>query len=586
MDRGTLLKGFPLSFLLLSPRDCQVNSETGEKEKERGERDGMLDLNMEKPNLALASTKLELLPEPKKLTINLKVMKVICTLPVAGFERFGKVTETRNGTYVFIDRGAKILAVAHRDTVCDPASHFSYDPKLDRVHNPGLDDRLGCTILLDWLDQLLPENSYDILLTEGEETGRSTAKHFEPPEGKEYNWMFEFDRGGVDAVHYQYTDTEWMAELKTMGCKIEKGAISDISYLEHLGICGVNVGCAYYQYHSPKAFCNLYETEDMMDKFVKFFIANQDKRFEHDAKKFGKWGEVGQYNNSVRGYYNQGNYQPQAYSGYHRDYDSNWGEDWEQWYDSKTRSTHSGSKKVKGKIWTGDNFIDQTDPLAIQPLGHLSICQCVVCREVRKKQDERFLTLEGRADLKFRLIGLAQDKAFVRRDHYFNYCFCSSCIRTREIISRIERGEWREVLFELETGMKTSSPLLKPLNKRARKKLKRSQQEKERRSQESQSQNQLILTTSSSSSSNLNSEKKEGSDQRVVKTPQSFVKFCATKNGTRPILPQRRLAVKPKDGCDWCWESSPVKYGVRTAAGFDLLCRDCKEFLDQGGLEG
>lgn len=223
---------------------------------------------------------------------DINVMAWICQASVNDFDQFGVRTETPDGSYVFIDRGAKLLAVAHRDTVCG-ALHFRYAKDSQTVYCPTLDDRLGCTILMSVVHKFVPFDSFDILLTEGEEKGRSTAKHFVPP--REYNWMFEFDRGGTDIVHYQYTDPEWLTALEDFGVDIEVGTFSDISYLEHLGICGVNIGCAYYNYHSPRAYCRIKETEEMIQRFALFYANHKDTKFVHDSVKYDRQGEIRPY---------------------------------------------------------------------------------------------------------------------------------------------------------------------------------------------------------------------------------------------------------------------------------------------------
>lgn len=219
---------------------------------------------------------------------DLKIMKSICTQPFSEFEQFGQVLDTPDGKAIYIDRGAEILAVAHLDTVCPP-THFNYQKNPRKVFTPTLDDRLGATIILDVLPQY--RLNYDILLTEGEEQGRSTARYFLPPDGKNYNWMFSFDRGGVDAVYYQYITPEWMTALKDLNVKLDRGLFSDICFLDHLGICGVNVGCAYYAYHSPKAYCLLDETELMVEKFVRFFEQHQHEKFEYNEFEYGYYDE-------------------------------------------------------------------------------------------------------------------------------------------------------------------------------------------------------------------------------------------------------------------------------------------------------
>lgn len=180
-------------------------------------------------------------------------------------------------THIFIDNGANILAVAHRDTVL--GSKKFARTKDGRVICAELDDRLGCYIILDLLPRL--GLTYDILLTEGEESGQSTAKDFEPPEGKKYNWIFEFDRRGHDVVFYGYHAKEWEKAFRDKGFNIGHGSFSDIAELESLGCKAVNIGCGYHSEHSMNCHMIPSQTIDQVKKFVAFYEQNKDTHFPH-----------------------------------------------------------------------------------------------------------------------------------------------------------------------------------------------------------------------------------------------------------------------------------------------------------------
>jgi hypothetical protein len=76
-----------------------------------------------------------------------------------------------------------------------------------RVFNVKLDDRLGVYTCLIICGRGL---KFDVLLTEDEEIGQSTASFSET--NKDYNWMFQFDRQGVQTVMYQY-ETPGVVEM-------------------------------------------------------------------------------------------------------------------------------------------------------------------------------------------------------------------------------------------------------------------------------------------------------------------------------------------------------------------------------------
>lgn len=194
-----------------------------------------------------------------------------------------KVAELSNGRfYIYIDRGASILGVAHLDTVQEM---YNYKRAIntrgeDSIFSAKLDDRLGVyTLLYHLYDDL----EYDILLTTDEEMGRSTASEFVLPDGKSYNWIFEFDRSGYDVVTYDYRGTDWRKALRDVGFKLGTGSYSDICDLESLGVQGVNIGVGYYQYHSANAYFVIDEYLDNIKKFVDFYDEYRDEYFEAPA---------------------------------------------------------------------------------------------------------------------------------------------------------------------------------------------------------------------------------------------------------------------------------------------------------------
>jgi hypothetical protein len=207
---------------------------------------------------------------------NLKQLKRRCNAKISDFWQLGQAYTCPDGMFTYIDNGAPVLAVAHLDTVNDD-QHFYHNQfgKEHVVYSTALDDRLGAYIILDLLPQLVGKGAYDILLTEGEEVGRSTAYYFEG--SHEYNWMFQFDRRGEDVVMYQYDSKENRALLKDYGFKPDIGSFTDISSMDHLKVSGFNFGTGYYDNHSIRSYAELDVTERMVRKFVRFFKENKDK---------------------------------------------------------------------------------------------------------------------------------------------------------------------------------------------------------------------------------------------------------------------------------------------------------------------
>lgn len=198
----------------------------------------------------------------------LQSLKQTCDAPIEAFRALGDYQSTPDGQLVWIDNGADTLGVAHLDYVLRaPASIRGH-----KVYCPQLDDRLGAWVLLF----LLPELGVncDILLTDNEEIGRSTARYFQSP--VDYNWMFEFDRRGTDTVLYDYDSRENRELLEGAGFDVGFGSFSDICYLDHLGITGFNIGTGYYREHSRECWGNLIETLSQAHKFAEFWEENQD----------------------------------------------------------------------------------------------------------------------------------------------------------------------------------------------------------------------------------------------------------------------------------------------------------------------
>ena len=188
----------------------------------------------------------------------------------------GVVVGVEGNQHSFIDNGGSVLAVAHCDFVGGNGTNYTaVKLKSDvMVYCPTLDDRLGVYTVLD----LLPAMGIkvDVLLTENEEIGASTAKQF--THGKKYNWIVEFDRCGTDCVSYEYhfDDAE---DYFAQGM----GSFSDICLLEHLGCKGFNVGVGYYNEHTQ--YCNM-SVKDYVSQISKFMLLWEDMKdthYEHQA---------------------------------------------------------------------------------------------------------------------------------------------------------------------------------------------------------------------------------------------------------------------------------------------------------------
>lgn len=221
----------------------------------------------------------------------------ICSANIEDFAAIQGLDTIANpdGALYYGNKNASILGVAHLDHVL-----FS-KPKIKKSKKgnwtcrcPQLDDRLGAWVLLYVLPQM--GITTDILLTDEEESGNSTAKWFEPPKEKEYNWIFEFDRRGTDVVLYQYETQYSKSLMSDNGFSAGWGTFSDIASLEHLNVLGFNFGTGYYGEHTQGCYANLSHTLYMCRKFVKFFNKWSHEKLKFDAKdSINPWGNMWGY---------------------------------------------------------------------------------------------------------------------------------------------------------------------------------------------------------------------------------------------------------------------------------------------------
>jgi hypothetical protein len=288
-----------------------------------------------------------------------------CRATIQDFEREGETFAAGRGmTYVYKDRGSDILAVAHRDTVQHVRS-FAHDGMT--VFAPQLDDRLGCHVILD----LLIDLDYDILLTEGEESGQSTAQHFQTE--KKYKWMFEFDRTGNDCVMYQF-DTPYLRTcLNRVGIEPGNGSFSDIAYLGHLGCSGINMGVGYYNYHSTDAYVRLDHMMEQVGLFRRFYneYKNTYFHFLHQCKTCGTTKNVGK-----TGYCDQHGFSRVGTHGSREMWDEDYGywnastnsTSWKHQNESYWRSRWDEETKQLKTPWTDFNWIPKLDADATQQL--------------------------------------------------------------------------------------------------------------------------------------------------------------------------------------------------------------------------
>jgi hypothetical protein len=211
--------------------------------------------------------------------------------------------------YCYKNAGHKVLAVAHADSVQE--ARF-FNRKGNVLFSPSLDDRLGVAVAVDILPMMGIE--CDVLITDEEESANSSGKNFALNELKHnYNWIVEFDRAGSDCVTYSYDSKEWHDALESAGFRLGFGSYSDICEMESMGVCAMNVGVGYENYHSMSAFANMIALDNNLEIFKYFYAIFKDKKFAHTERVYAsRYGDYGFY--SRYGEYDEwGKYQAAKY---------------------------------------------------------------------------------------------------------------------------------------------------------------------------------------------------------------------------------------------------------------------------------
>lgn len=297
--------------------------------------------------------------DDNKLLIYPHKLQKRCEASIEDYHAEGQVIDTPDGVLIYQDNGADVLAIVHLDTVLDSGlfEKVTIDGKTI-LFNACLDDRLGAYMVLDMLPKM--GITVDVLLTEGEEIGRSTAAHFELPGDKVYNWQFSFDRAGTDVVMYDYEEPEYRTMLEDLDIKVGFGSFSDLCFTQHLNVKGFNFGTGYYDAHRAMSYMIFGDTFKMLRQFEKFYNKYHDSYMPHEEVAYSSYGQW---------------YDPK-YS-----YDSNT-DKWSHYYD-EAHSRYYEIELMKGEQTqaNGSRF-QKYCPACLQALTDCyGICECLQCNQ-------------------------------------------------------------------------------------------------------------------------------------------------------------------------------------------------------------
>ncbi len=196
----------------------------------------------------------------------------------------------RSKRYWHINNNAKVLLVAHMDTVQTPGLTSA-------TTGTGFDDRLG-VFLAHKLTQKYP-NLFDMLITDYEESGASTAEYFKPVH--DYNYIIGLDRAGDDYVDYGEACDDFHKDFKAAtGIKKSWGSFSDICYMGEVSCSKINLGIGVFNSHSrmsgykPKeCISNIASMLDFVRAHDKHYAKGDGERWATPTK--GSWGKYSHY---------------------------------------------------------------------------------------------------------------------------------------------------------------------------------------------------------------------------------------------------------------------------------------------------
>ena len=175
----------------------------------------------------------------------------------------GHVKTKDDRQYWHVKNGGSVLLVAHIDTVCKPEWRGI---KGGTIYAAGLDDRLGVWLAFELLHA---RSDVDVLITDEEERGTSTAELVLAEDLAGYNCIIGLDRAGVDFVDYGLSCNDLIDVFRDYG-PFGQGSFSDICSLFDPPCSCINVGVGYELAHSPQSYAKLCSVQFAFNRMMDF----------------------------------------------------------------------------------------------------------------------------------------------------------------------------------------------------------------------------------------------------------------------------------------------------------------------------
>ena len=195
--------------------------------------------------------------------------------------------------------GSKILLVAHIDTVLPPTTPVFNQ---GRILAQGLDDRLGVYLAFALFGQ---RNDVDVLITDEEEKGSSTAELVPSFATQQYNMIVGLDRKDLDFVDYGRADDALIdaaSEFREWGW----GSFSDIDFFKAYHCGCINWGIGYHDAHGKGSYVKVDDLVKCIKELTGFLDKHGKTHFQpHEpvltTKGFGKYNY--DWSNTGKDYY-------------------------------------------------------------------------------------------------------------------------------------------------------------------------------------------------------------------------------------------------------------------------------------------
>lgn len=226
---------------------------------------------------------------------------------------YGKQNVVADDEYLFCEGNAKMMLVAHLDTVHKrlPSTIVETATAISSPQGIGGDDRCGVMAILTILKEIGPDSRPYLLFTTDEETGMlSTRKAADDLIQRiaPVNYIIELDRHGKnDAVFYDCGNETFIKWILGYGFEQKEGTGSDIKVLsDKWDLASVNLSIGYQSEHTANEVVYPHDMRATIDKVKKIIAETKpDVLFPMVKKKsygyyYGDFFKVGDIVSAVK----------------------------------------------------------------------------------------------------------------------------------------------------------------------------------------------------------------------------------------------------------------------------------------------